>query len=105
MQLGEELLLGGAASIGGVALHLRGEVRGIFFSWLRDQRPDLVDRYEELYRRGAYAPAAERRRLGALLARGRVRSRVPSLRGRDPAPSEGPAETSIPVPPEQASLF
>ena len=39
----------GATSIGGVALHLRGEVKGIFMDWLRTQRPDLVERYERLY--------------------------------------------------------
>ena len=41
-------------SIGGVALHLRGEVREIWFDWLREHRPDLIPRYEELYERGAY---------------------------------------------------
>ena len=35
----------------------------IFFDWLREQRPDLVPRYEELYRRGAYLSAADRRSL------------------------------------------
>jgi DNA repair photolyase len=69
----------GAKSIGGVALHLRGEVRGIFFDWLRAQRPDLVPRYEALYRRGAYAPPEERRRLQNL-----VRPHP-----RDPAATEG----------------
>jgi len=98
----------GATSIGGVALHLRGEVRGIFFDWLRDQRPDLVERYEEIYRRGAYAPAEERRRLGALVAPGRVRARAPSLRGRDPAPAEQRNMTSTSrhsEPPAQDTLF
>ena len=56
----------GARSIGSVGLHLRGEVRGIVFDWLRQYRPDLVPRYEELYERGAYLPSAERTRpLGA----------------------------------------
>jgi DNA repair photolyase len=59
----------GAASIGGVALHLRGEVRGIFMDWLRAQRPDLLPRYQELYRRGAYAPAEERERLARMVRR------------------------------------
>jgi DNA repair photolyase len=59
----------GATSIGGVALHLRGEVRGIFMDWLRSQRPDLLERYEELYRRGAYAPQEERERLSKLVRR------------------------------------
>ena len=39
----------------------------MFMDWLRSQRPDLVPLYEELYANGAYAPAAERRRLAALL--------------------------------------
>ncbi len=62
----------GATSVAGVALHLRGEVREVFMGWLKDQRPDLVARYEEIYRRGAYAPREERERL-ARLARGRGR--------------------------------
>jgi len=57
----------GATHVGGIALHLRGEVRGVFFDWLRSERPDLVPRYEELYRRGAYAPPEERRRLARLV--------------------------------------
>jgi DNA repair photolyase len=57
----------GATSVGGVALHLRGEVRHVFMDWLSDARPDLVERYRELYRRGAYAPAQERRRLTKLV--------------------------------------
>ncbi len=59
----------GATSIGGLALHLRGEVRQVFMGWLREQRPDLVSRYEELYRRGAYAPKDERRRLARMVRR------------------------------------
>jgi DNA repair photolyase len=59
----------GATSIGGVALHLRGEVRGIFMDWLRAQRPDLLPRYQELYRRGAYAPRDERERLSRMVRR------------------------------------
>jgi DNA repair photolyase len=57
----------GATSIGGVALHLRGAVREIFMDWLRCQRPELAGRYEQLYRRGAYAPRAERERLSQLV--------------------------------------
>ncbi|MGH2954665.1 MAG: radical SAM protein, partial [Solirubrobacterales bacterium] len=33
----------GVDSIGGVGLHLRGEVREIWFDWLRQYRPDLLD--------------------------------------------------------------
>ncbi len=51
----------GATSIGGQTLFLRGAVREIFFDWLRARRPDLLERYGRLYRRGAYVPVAERR--------------------------------------------
>jgi len=57
----------GAAYITGIALHLRGEVRGLFMEWLADHRPDLLPRYRDLYRRGAYAPQRERRRLAGLI--------------------------------------
>jgi DNA repair photolyase len=57
----------GAAYVTGLALHLRGEVRDLFFEWLRDHRPELIPRYENLYQRGAYAPAEERRRLARLV--------------------------------------
>jgi hypothetical protein len=60
----------GATGVGGIALHLRGEVRGVFMDWLRSYRPDLVPRYEELYRGRAYAPQAERERLARLLRPG-----------------------------------
>jgi DNA repair photolyase len=59
----------GAAYVTGIALHLRGEVRDLFFEWLRANRPDLVPRYTELYRRGGYAPLEERRRLTRLVDR------------------------------------
>ena len=57
----------GATHIGGIALHLRGEVRDVFFDWLRAHRPELLELYEDLYKRGAYAPPEERRRLSALI--------------------------------------
>jgi DNA repair photolyase len=58
----------GADYVTGIALHLRADVRKIFFEWLREHRPELVPRYKELYRRGAYAPQEERRRLGRLVS-------------------------------------
>jgi DNA repair photolyase len=74
----------GATFIGGIALHLRPGVREVFMSWLTDERPDLVERYEGLYSKGAYAPAAERKRIAALLPpKSRPRDRV-SPRRRPP---------------------
>jgi DNA repair photolyase len=93
----------GATSIGGIALHMRGEVRDVFMGWLRDARPDLVPRYDELYARGAYAPKAERDRLSSLLTRGRFRGRRPGFVLRD---RWRPAESAPQRPePTQESLF
>jgi DNA repair photolyase len=98
----------GAVSVGGIALHLRGEVREIFFDWLRAHRPDLVPRYEQLYRRGAYMAPAERQRLQDLAAPpGRPSSPRRYMRDRDLA-SASPArerEHPQPPPPAQAALF
>jgi DNA repair photolyase len=71
-QLLEMVTAAGATSIGGVALHLRGEVRQVFMNWLKAQRPDLLARYEQLYRRGAYAPQQERERLARIVRRGGI---------------------------------
>jgi DNA repair photolyase len=57
----------GATNVGGIPLHLRGEVRDVFMQWLRSYRPDLVERYEALYARGAYVQCDERERIQRLL--------------------------------------
>jgi DNA repair photolyase len=57
----------GAAYVTGIALHLRGDVKNLFFEWLDEHRPDLVPLYKRLYQRGAYLHPDERRRLGQLV--------------------------------------
>jgi DNA repair photolyase len=90
----------GADSIGGVALHLRGEVRDIWFDWLRDRRPDLLPRYEELYERGAYMRKEEAERLSAMVRRpGRGGPRRGIVK-KEPEKAEEPSQ-----PQEQSSLF
>src|SRR4051794_19495027 len=95
----------GATSIGGIALHLRGEVREIWFDWLRAHRPDLIPHYERLYARGAYAPPAERERLAAMVRRGARPSmdgeatRGPDAR-RVPRRGRGGGQPPAPPPPE-----
>jgi DNA repair photolyase len=88
-----------ASFIASNGLHLRGEVRDVFFAWLQEKRPDLLPRYEELYaNRRAYLPSKERTRLGALV-KGWGRNRRRSRRAEQPAPA--PRRTE----PAQPSLF
>jgi DNA repair photolyase len=84
----------GATSIGGVALHLRGEVRAIFLDWLRQYRPDLLPRYERLYRGRSRMPAGERRRLGSLVRRGAPAAK-PTRRPRALGGNEGRPQTMV----------
>jgi DNA repair photolyase len=42
----------GATFLGGMALHLRDEVRQVFFGWLESRRPDLLPMYDKLYSNG-----------------------------------------------------
>ena len=105
----------GATGVSGIGLHLRGEVRGIFMEWLRSYRPDLVERYEELYARGAYLPRVEQERISGLIRRARAVTRAPRFGafrrepGRDyesvRAPDSGVKRPPRPPEPEQASLF
>jgi DNA repair photolyase len=101
----------GAISIGSVALHLRGEVRDIFFAWLRAHRPDLVSRYEEIYACGAYAVPEERKRLAALVKTSRRRPRPTQPRRPRRGRLTAARETTKPATPEasaaeqQPSLF
>jgi DNA repair photolyase len=91
----------GATSIGGVALHLRSEVKDVFMEWLRTQRPDLVQRYEDLYRRGAYAPSEERNRLAGLVRGRGAASGFRRWPGPLAEPDNPPSEPFAP----QQSLF
>ncbi len=52
----------GASFLGGVALHLRGEVKDVFYAWLQAKRPDLLPRYETLYGDRAYMRPEDRKR-------------------------------------------
>jgi DNA repair photolyase len=80
----------GARNVTPVALHLRAGVREVFMEWLGQERPELVERYGELYARGAYLGAPERRRLGELVRpAGRTRAAAARFdRRQAPAPRE-----------------
>jgi DNA repair photolyase len=98
-----------ATSIGGMALHLRAGVKEVFMGWLAAQRPDLVERYKQLYGAGAYAAKTERERLSALV-RGHGHARAARRRltpaqvrgGRSAAAGAGGATRAEPV---QQRLF
>jgi hypothetical protein len=80
--------------------------------WLRSYRPDLVERYEELYARSAYLPRVEQERLGALVRRARART-VGAFRREPGREYERPMRAGIAAPerpprppePEQTKLF
>jgi DNA repair photolyase len=113
----------GAVHIGGQTLFLRGSVRDVFFEYLREKRPDLLERYEALYRRGAYLPADERRTIERAAGvpwrdasyRERFKHRAAERRrmelarraggGGQPARPAGGARIDPARPPAQQSLF
>ncbi len=108
----------GASFLGGVALHLRGEVRDVFFGWLEEKRPDLLPRYEELYAGGrANMTPSDRVRTARVVrgwgrARGEARRsprRAPRPAGAPAAPGRPPLDEAAPPsrsgPPKQTSLF
>jgi DNA repair photolyase len=117
----------GADFLGGVALHLRDEVRDVFFGWLRAKRPDLLPMYEELYPgRRAYLRPNDRNRVTSVVRGwGRNRRKSSSRRnggdvaaggaglGDHPSGSEGggtkpvtgPAAPAPAPPPSQERLF
>jgi DNA repair photolyase len=91
-----------ATFLGGVALHLRGEVKDVFFGWLHAKRPDLVPEYERLYGRRAYMRPEDRKKTTrALRGWGQQRMRSNYIEGAQKSQPfvAGPAE------PEQSSLF
>jgi DNA repair photolyase len=107
----------GATFLGGVALHLRDEVKDVFFAWLQEKRPDLLPRYEALYRDRSYMRPEQRKQATRAVrgwGRGRIRSK-PS--GRESSPAGGPgggaenenlARRRLPPgqdPPGQSSFF
>jgi DNA repair photolyase len=98
----------GATFVNGIALHLRPGVKEVFMSWLSAARPDLVPRYDDLYRDRAYAPNSERKRIGALVRSTKpARSRDRRYRRRDELAARRAHRTQAAEEPEpaQTSLF
>jgi DNA repair photolyase len=102
----------GATFLGGVALHLRGEVRDVFFAWLESKRPDLIPRYEQLYANDRAYLRPEQRKQATRAVRGWGRGRAKQedrqspARTREPsARSEYPPVQGTAGPPSQGALF
>jgi DNA repair photolyase len=103
----------GATFLGGVALHLRDEVRDVFFAWLESKRPDLIPKYEDLYANGReYLPAKQRNEVTKVVrgwGRGRSRrkktaSEVPAADGAKAGVPPASANAADPAP-QQDALF
>jgi DNA repair photolyase len=106
----------GASSLTALALHLRPGAREWWFTWLRANRPELVDPYERLYAGRAYAPTAYQRDLSERVAtlvqlhgvgRHAPRSRSPWRAGAAPpdaATASLVASGGEPPPAEQLTL-
>ncbi|MDX6603572.1 MAG: hypothetical protein QOF23_81, partial [Solirubrobacterales bacterium] len=96
----------GATFLGGVALHLKGEVRDVFFGWLEAKRPDLVPKYEALYANDRAFMRPEQRKRATRAVKGWGRG--PANRARtDGSKSKKlcAAPPAAPGPPAQGELF
>jgi DNA repair photolyase len=51
----EAAIEAGATHVSPILLHLRPKVKEVYMEWLAEQYPDLVPRYQDMYRRSAYA--------------------------------------------------
>jgi len=90
-----QIAAAGATGVTVFGLHLRGSTRGWFVQWLQNSHPQLVPRYRELYRRGAYLPPDYRKmlhdRVTPLIRRHRLNRAVRS----QPAPRQHAAPAAV----------
>jgi DNA repair photolyase len=95
-----QIAAAGATGVTVFGLHLRGSTRGWFMSWLARSHPELVGRYRDLYRRGAYLPTSYRDMLRAraapLIAKYRlVGDHRPLPPAATAAPASGPTQPTL----------
>lgn len=50
----------GATHVSPILLHLRPKVKEVYMEWLGTEYPDLVPRYEQMYRKSAYASGRDK---------------------------------------------
>ncbi|OBJ12846.1 Rv2578c family radical SAM protein [Mycobacterium colombiense] len=95
-----QIAAAGASSVTVFGLHLRSSTRGWFMAWLARSHPELVGRYRELYRRGAYLPQGYRdmlrERAAPLIAKHRLAGdHRPFSRAVSPAPAAEPVQATL----------
>ncbi len=79
-----------------LALHLRPGAREWYLGWLANRRPDLLDRYRDLYRRGSYVDKAYAADLRARVQPLRVRHGLAGAMHRDTVLGESWPAGSLP---------
>jgi DNA repair photolyase len=95
-----QIAAAGATGVTVFGLHLRSSTRGWFMSWLARSHPELVGRYRDLYRRGAYLPASYRdmlrERAAPLIAKHRLSGdHRPFPRAAAAAPASRPTQPTL----------
>ncbi|MGH3320807.1 MAG: hypothetical protein ACRDN9_11600 [Streptosporangiaceae bacterium] len=104
-----EIADAGATHVSPIVLHLRPGAREWYMRWLGEHHPELVGRYRDLYRRGAYAPKAYQNdisgRVRALARRfGVGAARPSSTRGAAPPQRERSSREASPRLPKVEQL-
>jgi DNA repair photolyase len=94
-----QIAAAGATGVTVFGLHLRGSTRGWFMSWLARTYPQLVGRYRELYRRGAYLPPSYRNELreraAPMIAKYRLGGEQRRFDAAPPQPAVGAAQPTL----------
>jgi len=93
--LARALVEAGVDSATPIVLHLRPGVREEYLGWLARVRPDLLPRYEEIYRRGAYPAKDESEPLKARVAALRRELEVADRRARPLEPPPAPEQLAL----------
>jgi DNA repair photolyase len=75
--LANALVEAGVQSASPIVLHLRPGVKEEYLSWLAGVRPDLLERYDQIYGRRSYAPKTHQAEIAA-----RFRAAFDAARGR-----------------------
>jgi DNA repair photolyase len=100
-----QIAAAGATGATVFGLHLRGSTRPWFMSWLAEFHPELVGRYRELYRRGAYLPADYRDALRARAQPLLAAHRLTGDQRRTQRPPDKQVQPAEPVGALQDTLF